>query len=271
MALYISVLTVATIIAATIAAYWHSFKKIQSGRELLPEADMLPVQWGLLRGSGVFFLFVLFHLGASLIYITVWGRPDTSAAFAGTAIMAYGLNLITLTAIYLNANSGGDAMKALGLKSLPVVKALGIGAYAYLLFIPFQLIYGIVVHTAWSLLTDRPFPVQEVSDIIIRAEGLSFAVLVVVATVLAPFFEEVVFRAFLQAGMEKSLGPSAGIFLTAILFTVVHGAHAMLQVFPVAMALGLLYWRTRSLAACIAFHCCVNITALLLLPLLPLA
>jgi len=257
----VPVYVVLAIAAVTSAAYIHAARKILDGRPLFRESPRPRIHWGWPGALGVFSLFIMFQIMALIVYRALWGEVKTPGSVAGFALVMYMFNLVTLAVILLSAGRGGDALEALGFRSLPLFRALWTGCYAFLLFIPVQFVYGVVLHLVWSALTDRPFPIQETAESFFEASPAVFAVLLVVATLIAPFFEELVFRGFLQGGLEKSLGSGAGVAITAALFTVAHGGKGALQIFPVAIALGLFYRRTRSLPACMAFHFCINASA----------
>jgi len=82
---------------------------------------------------------------------------------------------------------------------------------------------------------------------------------VILAVVLAPFFEEIFFRGFLFRGFSSSWGWVAGACASAAVFAI---AHLQLDVFVPLFALGLalawVYKRTGSLWTSIAFHALFN-------------
>jgi hypothetical protein len=82
---------------------------------------------------------------------------------------------------------------------------------------------------------------------------------------LAPVFEELLFRGFLYAGFAPtSLGVSGSILLTAFLWAVVHLQYAwqeMLMVFCLGILLGLARWRSRSILLPIVLHAANNLLA----------
>jgi membrane protease YdiL (CAAX protease family) len=82
---------------------------------------------------------------------------------------------------------------------------------------------------------------------------------VILAVVLAPFFEEIFFRGFLFRGFSSSWGWVAGACVSAAVFGI---AHLQLDVFVPLFALGLalawVYKRTGSLWTSIAFHALFN-------------
>lgn len=80
------------------------------------------------------------------------------------------------------------------------------------------------------------------------------------AILLAPFLEEILFRAFLYRPMEKSWGPIGAIAVTSVLFSAVHApqyAFAWQYLLVLGLAgiwLGIARWKTGSLWPPILMH-----------------
>jgi membrane protease YdiL (CAAX protease family) len=94
------------------------------------------------------------------------------------------------------------------------------------------------------------------------------AVMVVVAVVVAPVWEEIAFRGFLQPFLRRRLGGTGSIVLTAVLFSLIHEPLSKflavpLFVFPLALALGYCYERTQRLAAPILLHMLHNLVSVI--------
>jgi membrane protease YdiL (CAAX protease family) len=88
--------------------------------------------------------------------------------------------------------------------------------------------------------------------------------LLVVAGVMAPLAEEILFRGFLFTGLTRFTGPIRAAMLSGALFA---GMHLQLLAFPALFVLGvvlaLLYHRTGSLWMPILMHLCINVLATL--------
>jgi uncharacterized protein len=84
------------------------------------------------------------------------------------------------------------------------------------------------------------------------------------AVLIAPLFEEMFFRGFLQPLLSRTLGVSAGIALTALLFGGLHAfqySFVWQYVFAVSLvgvALGVLRSRTNSIIPTTVLHGCYN-------------
>ena len=108
--------------------------------------------------------------------------------------------------------------------------------------------------------------VQETVDKVPVDARLSMLETVIVAVGLIPVVEEWFFRGVLQQGLVASLGGGLGIFVTALLFALGHGAGLTVQAWGALVAqtllLGLTFGyarhRTGSLLAPILLHAAVN-------------
>ncbi len=93
---------------------------------------------------------------------------------------------------------------------------------------------------------------------------VSFALLAVMAITLAPLFEEMVFRGFLQPLLSRSFGVVAGVLMTAALFGALHAPeYAWAWQYAVAVAIagavfGWLRARTNSIVPSTVMHGCYN-------------
>lgn len=92
----------------------------------------------------------------------------------------------------------------------------------------------------------------------------SFALLAVTAALLAPLFEELVFRGFLQPLLSRTFGVVAGVLVTAALFGALHLFEYSLQWqygVIIALAGAVFGWaraRTGSVIPGVIMHCCFN-------------
>lgn len=95
---------------------------------------------------------------------------------------------------------------------------------------------------------------------------LSLTVVMLFVIVLAPIFEELVFRGFLLPLLIRSFGPAAGILATGVLFGALHGAQnhwAWQQVTLIGFAgvvFGYAKYRTGSTAVSTILHSTFNLT-----------
>lgn len=93
---------------------------------------------------------------------------------------------------------------------------------------------------------------------------LSFILFAVTAVLIAPFFEELLFRGFLQPLLSRTFGLIAGVLLTSALFGLLHlfqyslAWQYALIIFLAGVAFGWVRARTRSVVPGTLMHCCFN-------------
>ena len=105
-------------------------------------------------------------------------------------------------------------------------------------------------------------------DMVDAAHGAWFIVLFVVVVVGAPLVEELVYRGFIQAGLQSQIGSTWALIITAAWFTVVHLEPIEFPgLFAFALVLGLCYRRTQRVGLSMVTHLAFNATGLLLVAL----
>jgi membrane protease YdiL (CAAX protease family) len=105
-------------------------------------------------------------------------------------------------------------------------------------------------------------------DLVDAAQGAWFIVLFVVVVVGAPFVEELVYRGFIQGGLQARIGSTWALLISAAWFTVVHLEPIEFPgLFAFAIVLGLCYRRTQRLGLSVVTHLAFNATGLLLVAL----
>ncbi len=78
------------------------------------------------------------------------------------------------------------------------------------------------------------------------------------AVIMAPLEEELMYRVILQGTLQRHLPPMASILISASLFSAVHGFPDAVGLFPLALILGFLYWRTGSYLTIVTTHATFN-------------
>jgi len=105
-------------------------------------------------------------------------------------------------------------------------------------------------------------------DMVDAAHGAWFIVLFVVVVVGAPLVEELVYRGFIQGGLQARLGSTWALIITAAWFTVVHLEPIEFPgLFAFALVLGFCYRRTQRVGLSMVTHLAFNATGLLLVAL----
>jgi membrane protease YdiL (CAAX protease family) len=154
----------------------------------------------------------------------------------------------------------------------PVARNLLCGLLAYVALLPLQV--GLL---AWlqGLVVARGgvSPPQHVAEIVFQAlnRGPGYATLAVgFVLVVAPLYEEVLYRGVLQRVLVRRLGRGGGVILAALLFTIVHLpgpelAPYVVIVFTLGLLLGVVYEACGQLRVTVAMHALHNGLTLVLL------
>lgn len=112
-----------------------------------------------------------------------------------------------------------------------------------------------------------PITPQPITDLFVTTNSTSvLALLVSFAVLVAPVFEEVLFRGLAYPALKQRLGPTRALLLVSAAFALVHfHAPSVGPLFALALALGFAYEYTGSLLTPIAMHALFNATNILAL------
>lgn len=180
---------------------------------------------------------------------------DTGAVSAGSAVaLAIGSLVLygwqALAAWLFSLRSAGRSLVLWGFRR---------PTKAYFWIVPLGLVavYGLSI--AHDLIVS---PRQQAIVSEFPRSAFGAAMFILVAVVMAPLFEEIVFRGFLFRGLANSWGWMWGALASAAIFG---GAHLQLDIFLPLAALGFVlawaYHRTGSLWTCVTMHAIFNLIA----------
>ena len=222
-------------------AYWG----IALARRLVPARPAHGSSWTVVDLVAVVFLGFLAMLLAALIipgHSVLTALLQTELAF-----------LCALLPVFLIARSMPRGWAALGITTAGGARAVAAGVLAYALSFPG--IWGVnqvgarVAHNAgWEGNSERI--VAELRAL----PGAELALAVVLAVVLGPLLEELLFRGFLQSLASQRLGRAGGVIVSSLPFALLHGAGDAGPVFVLSLLIGWLRQRTQSLLAPWAVH-----------------
>lgn len=160
---------------------------------------------------------------------------------------------------------GGTWASSFGL-GLRQLKFLALSPLLYLIVFPLL----VLAANAWHFLLEgssgQEAELQDVAKAITNETSWLQGLYIFTAIVIAPLFEEVMFRGLLFPYLAKRGGLALGITMTALFFAVVH--FHLPSFVPLALlsaALCLAYWRTGSLWICIGMHTIFNTVTILVL------
>jgi membrane protease YdiL (CAAX protease family) len=100
------------------------------------------------------------------------------------------------------------------------------------------------------------------------AQGVWLVVLALIVVLGAPLVEELVYRGFVQAGLQSRVHDVVAILMTAAWFAAIHGRVAELPgLFAFAVVLGVAFHMTKRLGMSVVAHLAFNATGLAFLAL----
>lgn len=131
------------------------------------------------------------------------------------------------------------------------------------LYLPAAIVIGLV-------LANMEFVVLGPNPLVPDMGLFSLSLLAVVMIMFVGFGEELIFRGFLQARMERHWGSTTAIFASAFTFSIMHSGYSnfpyLFFVFFVGLVLAILFWKTRSLMFVALIHGILNFFLFSFLP-----
>ena len=218
----------------------------------------------------------------------IWGYPDL-ALFLSAVLPSLALAALLLRSarIFAPVFFGSDAARTLVFQAFMYVFLVGALYLVIALrygepFLPslgwtFPIPHAFLVLAAGPVLTialsalgvllRAPLDSSQI-EVLIKSRA-SLAAIILFGVVLAPIFEEMLFRGFLLPLLVRSLGPWLGILLTAVPFALLHGAQnhwawqPVLLIGIAGIAFGLVRHKTGSTTAAFLMHSAYNATGFL--------
>ncbi len=226
-------------------------------RRIFPGRNVVFARWGFSHVFGV----VLVGGAAMGLLQTIWpvrsDALDIQVAFVrSAAVLGAVVALIARFAYSLDP----EGWRALGLWRGMHARAVATGCVAYVLSWP--TLVGLAFVWPWILgKLGIEFEPQSALEAFHTLPRDRVALIVALGVVVLPFFEEVLFRAFLQPLLVQNFSEKGGVVLTSLLFAALHGESAFLPVFGLSVVLGSVMLRTQRLSAVWAIHALNNALA----------
>jgi membrane protease YdiL (CAAX protease family) len=125
-----------------------------------------------------------------------------------------------------------------------------------LMVLPLVALASWLLQAVWS----DPGGTNPLLDMVLAtSDGWALLSFALTATVLAPLFEETLFRGVLLPVVGRQLGAPAAVVVSALIFAIAHLSLAELVPLSVlGVGLGLLRWQTGRLGSCVCLHALWN-------------
>lgn len=222
----------------------------------------------ILLADGLVAVFAFFALQGFVAILVglAYSTPEETAPLGLTLTIAFGVagGLVTLATFYFAwRNKVPRLLQTLGLrgepgKSWPLHWALGLGVVAGVAAAATAQVYLRLAET-------RPWlrELKEKSMDFGNLLGEDDAIwLIILAVVLAPIFEEIIFRGLVFRGLRRSVGRWAAVLGSGALFAIVHPPFSAIPVFVLGVAAAFTLELSGLLIAPIAAHAVYNAVAI---------
>ena len=135
---------------------------------------------------------------------------------------------------------------------LPIKDAAIYGIKGWLTIVPFVLLTSLIM----NILIDNQSGSNPLLEIVLNNNNyLSFTLLFVTTTILAPFFEEIIFRGILLPTLSRNFGIILGILVSAFIFALAHlSLGEMLPLLVLGIGLGITRIASGSLLSSVIMH-----------------
>lgn len=170
-----------------------------------------------------------------------------------TVIIASAYQAFIIVAL-MSLISREGSFVTLGITGESLGKQIKIGAIAFLTSVLPVGLMMLAISTERTPENQHSFLKQIADDP--SFETISWVVLT--AVLLAPLFEELLFRVILQGALQRVLPPTYAIMLVALLFSLIHGYPNGLALFPLALVLGYAYFITHRYWVVVTTHALFN-------------
>ncbi len=217
-------------------------------------------QVGIVLGTLLFFYFI-----ASFAGLLFYEEQIPLVRLLAT-LLIYTLIVVIIAGINRHRGGSWTASYGMGFRQL---KKLAAAPVFYLALIPFLMLTA----KAWHLLLQYVFgleiELQEVAKVVAQELSWLQILYVLTAVIVAPLFEELMFRGLIFPYLVKRVGLAKGTLLVSVLFAVMHfHLPSFAPLFLLSAALCLAYWRTGSLWVVVGMHAIFNAISILALNML---
>ena len=186
---------------------------------------------------------------------------NTNFVIKQTGGMLLGAGFIVFAVLAWVVGNWKLPLSSFGLRWAPFANLLPVVLIYVLFIIPLALLGWFWTQLLKGLgqLVDIQDPVKMFMDAIERGNPLEISLLVFSAVILAPLWEELIFRGLLYGYLKSRMSVFAALLVSSLIFSAYHfNLNALMPLLIVGIATGYIYERTRSLYFAIFFHALFN-------------
>ena len=233
-------------------------------RRLFPGRNVFFARWGFSHVAIVLALAAVLLLAISLLDPRLARLDPPTKTIAELALHTAVLGACCAAVAVFAARLDPSGVRSLGLWPGRNLRAAAAGLAGYGIVLPG--ILGLGFLWPWIL---REIGADAPPDLLLeRLRDLDAgerSIAILLAVLIAPLLEEILFRAFLQPLLVQNLSDRLGIVVTSFVFAALHGTAALVPIFALSLLLGAIMLRTQRLFAVWAVHATHNALVFLLL------
>jgi len=225
------------------------------GKEMLkPLRDLEPVRWGI---ADIFKVAILFFTAFYLVNILeLICRTKTSSR---NLLMIFNTSFLDILVfciiVYFVIIKYRQGWAALGLSMKNWLRGVFLGITGYITILPLFLLIVLLIARVSGYFDYQP-PVHPLVNIFFKeANPFILGGVIVLAVLVAPVIEEIVFRGFIYSALKKRTGVTLAIIVTSVFFSLLHmSIFSFLPIFFLGIVLAYLYEKTGLLISSITLH-----------------
>ncbi|MCD4670519.1 MAG: CPBP family intramembrane metalloprotease [Actinomycetia bacterium] len=226
------------------------------------------ITWNTIDGiiSVVFLAAVLtgVYFGSARIFIILSDRKLLNENISNISfIVLYGIQVLLMigTVWFFALHRRKARLRDLGLKYYSIGKTLWYTLISMIAIFIISFLYVIIMSSVLGI----EAPPSKI-EILIMNRSVSNTVLLIVVSFIGPIIEEVFFRGFLYSAFKKNCGILPALFLSSILFSLVHlQVYSFIPLFIIGWILAYIFEKTKSLFPAIFLHAAYNLILILIL------
>ena len=195
-------------------------------------------------------------LVAPLLTALLQGLAITSPLREGVTVVGLYLALMTGPLVILALLLRGQGAAALQFRWAPGTRSLRSALKGFLMVLPLVSLVGWLQGQLWGDAGGS----NPLLELVLNSHNVpALACFGFTAIVLAPLFEETIFRGALLPVAARRLGPLGGVLLSALIFAVAHlSLGELLPLLVLGIGLGWLRWSGGRLGSCVLMHALWN-------------
>jgi membrane protease YdiL (CAAX protease family) len=211
--------------------------------------------WNTLQIGILLGVLLLLYFLASFIGIFFYEEQIPLVQLIATLVI---YSIIGVIITLINRRRGGSWEVSCGM-GVRQMRKLAISPLLYLAFIPFLMLISKGYHLLLEYILGSEVELQQVAEIVTQELSWLQMLYIAMAILVAPLYEELLFRGIIFPYMVKRTGLAGATLLVSLFFAALHfHLPSVVPLFLLSAVLCLAYWRTGSLWVSIGIHTIFN-------------